>query len=225
MTVKSKEEIISQLGKYGILEAADKRLINKIGYLGGVPAVDEKLANKKRSEYLLNLEVRPKGLEIKVDYIFTSTRIGLLCEQIDFFVIEPQKQIVEKKGKSVVGRALVGGILLGPVGAIVGGMTGIGNKDVKMTQVDNILSIKLNNSDTILTFSVDNKDYKVVESFLKKFFQEKYKRPEDVETSQVNEKTNSTSIYDELRKLKCLVEDGILTEEEFQTQKQKILNR
>lgn len=224
MTVKSKEEIVLQLGKYGILEAADKRLLNKIGYLGGVPAFDQKLANKKRNEYLLNVEVRPKGLEIKVDHVFTSTRIGLLPEQIDFIVIEPQKQIIEKKGKSIVGRALVGGILLGPVGAIVGGMTGIGNKDVKLTQVDNILSIQVNNPDTILTFSVDNKDYKAVENFFQKFFKEKYKRPEDLETSQPSDKPHSTSIVDELRKLKSLVDEGILTEEEFQAQKQKLLN-
>jgi Short C-terminal domain len=224
MTVKSKDEIVSQLGKYGILEAADKRLLNKVGYLGGVPAFDEKLANKKRGEYLLNFEIRPKGLEIKVDYVFTSTRIGLFPEQIDFFVIEPQKQIVEKKGKSIVGRALVGGILLGPVGAIVGGMTGIGNKDVRVTQVDNILSIKLNDPDTILTFSVDNKYYNDVESYLQKFFKEKYKHPEEFETSQPTEKAVSVSVADELMKLKSLVDQGILTEQEFQTQKQKLLN-
>lgn len=33
-----------------------------------------------------------------------------------------------EKDKSIVGRAVVGGLLLGPVGAIVGGMTGIGTK-------------------------------------------------------------------------------------------------
>jgi len=32
------------------------------------------------------------------------------------------------KDKSVIGRAIVGGLLLGPVGAIVGGMSGIGTK-------------------------------------------------------------------------------------------------
>ena len=33
-----------------------------------------------------------------------------------------------EKDKSVIGRAVVGGLLLGPVGAIVGGMSGIGTK-------------------------------------------------------------------------------------------------
>ena len=34
-----------------------------------------------------------------------------------------------KTDKSIVGRAVVGGLILGPLGAIVGGMTGIGNKE------------------------------------------------------------------------------------------------
>lgn len=38
-----------------------------------------------------------------------------------------EKEIIEKS-KSVAGRAVVGGIVLGPVGALVGGMSGIGNK-------------------------------------------------------------------------------------------------
>jgi hypothetical protein len=34
-----------------------------------------------------------------------------------------------KKDKSVIGRAVVGGLILGPLGAIVGGMSGIGSKE------------------------------------------------------------------------------------------------
>lgn len=37
------------------------------------------------------------------------------------------KEIIEKS-KSVLGRAVVGNLVLGPLGAIVGGMSGIGNK-------------------------------------------------------------------------------------------------
>jgi hypothetical protein len=224
MTIQTKEEINAVLGKYGFLESADKKLLNKIGYLGGIPEYDNKLATKKRSEYLLNLEVRPNGLEITIGINFTNYRVALFQDQIDFFVIEPQKQIVEKKSKSIVGRALLGGVLLGPVGAIVGGMTGIGNKDVKITQVDNILTIKLTNSDTYLTFSVDNKHFKDTENYLKKHYKTKYKSADELEKLQTaNSSASSLSIADELLKLKTLLDNGILTQEEFDDQKQKLL--
>jgi hypothetical protein len=35
---------------------------------------------------------------------------------------------IREKSKSVIGRAAVGGLLLGPLGAIVGGISGVGNK-------------------------------------------------------------------------------------------------
>jgi len=36
---------------------------------------------------------------------------------------------LSKTDKSVIGRAVIGGLILGPLGAIVGGMSGIGNKE------------------------------------------------------------------------------------------------
>lgn len=224
MTIQSKEEIDAILGKYGFLESADKKLFNKLGYLGGIPEFDSKLATKKRSEYLLNLEVRPNGLEITVGLNFSNYRVALLQERIDFFVIEHQKQIVEQKGKSIVGRALLGGVLLGPVGAIVGGMTGIGSKNVKVSQVDNILSIKLTNSETYLTFSVDNKHFKATENYLKKHFRTKYKLVSELEKLHpTNSNSAGLSIADELLKLKSLLDNGILTQAEFESQKQILL--
>src|SRR5258708_21762479 len=142
MKLQSKEEISSVLGKYGLFESVKYKLLNKIGYLGGVQNFDLKLASKKRNEYFLTFEARPNGLEIVVTITFVNYRIGILNDYIEFFVIEPQQQIIDKKDKSIVGRALLGGVLLGPVGAIVGGMTGIGKKDVKLTKVDNIISLK-----------------------------------------------------------------------------------
>lgn len=38
---------------------------------------------------------------------------------------------IEEKGKSVVGRALVGTLIAGPLGTIVGGMSGLGTKKKK----------------------------------------------------------------------------------------------
>lgn len=48
------------------------------------------------------------------------TRVAVLTET----------EILQKK-KSVVGRALVGNVILGPLGTIIGGMSGIGSKEKK----------------------------------------------------------------------------------------------
>lgn len=84
----------------------------------------------------------PKGvIEQKINLgIDKIKRIGIISE----------KEISEQ-GKSVGGRAIVGGLLLGPLGALVGGMSGIGNKkktEIKMFMVlncdeDRVIALEL----------------------------------------------------------------------------------
>ena len=49
------------------------------------------------------------------------------------FDVVSQKEIAQKS-KSVIGRGIAGGLIFGPVGAIIGGMSGIGAKEQKNTQ-------------------------------------------------------------------------------------------
>ena len=59
-------------------------------------------------------------------------RLGIHPSQlidIEFFKAN-DASIIEKK-KSVVGRAAVGALLLGPHGAVIGGLSGVGSKSVK----------------------------------------------------------------------------------------------
>lgn len=53
--------------------------------------------------------------------------VNLKYNQILQANVVSEKDIVEKS-KSVGGRAVVGGLFLGPLGAVIGGMSGIGNK-------------------------------------------------------------------------------------------------
>lgn len=65
------------------------------------------------------------------------------------------------KDKSVVGRAVAGGLLLGPLGAVIGGMSGIGTKSRKLDQETDYLIInywdKSTKSNEVLLFSGKNK--------------------------------------------------------------------
>lgn len=60
--------------------------------------------------------------------------------------ITSDTEIIEKS-KSVGGRAVLGGLILGPVGAIVGGMSGIGNKTKQ--EVSNYILINYKSGDDV----------------------------------------------------------------------------
>lgn len=60
---------------------------------------------------------------------------------VDFF----SEKEVNEKGKSVIGRAAVGGLLLGPLGAIIGGVSGTGKKEKSKTHY--FISIEFNGVD------------------------------------------------------------------------------
>lgn len=94
-------------------------------------------------------------------------------------------EMITKKNKSVVGRAIVGGILTGGIGAVVGGMSGIGSKKtvkkthylvIKYKSKDNeikVLSLKMTWLVNLAEFTKavnkrinQNKSYDMTETYL-----------------------------------------------------------
>lgn len=63
-----------------------------------------------------------------------------------------EKDIIEKS-KSVAGRALVGSVFLGPLGAIIGGMSGIGNKSKKSATTYIVINYN-SNGEKALSFAI-----------------------------------------------------------------------
>ncbi len=86
------------------------------------------------------IEVLPRGLAIKLiadddnneilikSRVIKKPEVHLKYDKITGINVITEKEILEKN-KSVVGRAALGGVLLGPLGAILGGMSGIGSKE------------------------------------------------------------------------------------------------
>ncbi|WP_461615405.1 SHOCT domain-containing protein [Clostridium sp. Marseille-QA1073] len=132
--------------------------------------------------------------------------------------------------KGGLGSAIVGGVLAGGVGAVVGGVTG----KKKTKSVINNLRIKITVNDTSnpsIYINLINTPTKA-NSFLYKMAYESAQEilsmlsviTQSNENENQQEKiTNTVSVADELIKLKSLLDDGILTEEEFIAEKNKIL--
>lgn len=59
----------------------------------------------------------------------SKNRDVMSIEYADITAVEIITETI-KKDKSVIGRAVVGGLLLGPIGAVVGGISGMGKKEI-----------------------------------------------------------------------------------------------
>jgi len=231
MNILEKNQIDEMLGKYGFWNVK-KDYSEDMQYLGGIPSIDKLIEDKKidTKSAFVTLELRPKGLSLSLFYGLGKAEIGFYIDKLNFWTIEQQEEVVSKKSKSVIGRALLGGILLGPVGAVVGGMTGIGEKETKISAsgIDNIVSISYseNDNETITLLNCSNKKVKNVFEYLKRNFGEKYKKPEEIKFGEKeNLGESKISVADELRKLKDLVKEEIITNKEFEEQKKKLLNK
>lgn len=149
---------------------------------------------------------------------------------IDFELIEDGTSVT----KGGLGRAAVGGLVFGGVGAIVGGVTGGKKANQKCTSM--MVKITVNNVNApveyikLITSSVDKKSFtykgafqnaQEIVSLLQLICNQRdaEKTAESVVTTSIQE----PSPADEIRKFKALLDEGIITEEEFQAKKRQLL--
>lgn len=108
-------------------------------HMSGVPFVNQNA--------VLNLLVEDKLLltqgKKENQKVFAQIEYKDIADVVVLQEIENSEQ-----NKSVLGRAVVGGLLLGPVGAVVGGMTGVGTKSKTNTLF--YLQIKTNDGKDII---------------------------------------------------------------------------
>jgi hypothetical protein len=221
MKILDKHQIKEKLGEFGVFSGKSDILSGYIQYLSGITGADQISTS-------VTMIMRPKGVEICLKNDFSISRVGLYGDQINFWTIEQQHGVVGNASKSVIGRALIGGLILGSVGAVVGGMTGLDNKQVNLSNIENIIAISYssNNEELMILFSCSSKNLKKVGEYLKKNIGDKYRKPSEV---QIKEEQYADKIYssvaDEIRKLKSLFDEGILSQDEFDQQKNKLLNK
>ena len=178
MELLTKKELNEKLGKPNIW--MPKKTINLFYYLGGVESFDDKIDAKSIFSVpnIADFEIRSQGLVIKIMDKFKQHRIGIEYNKIVSINLEDKEQIYEKKEKSVVGRAVVGGLLLGPLGALVGGMTGLKDGIKKGDMPDLVLSIEIgkneNDIEKMIMFSCKYDKRTDVIQFFKKNMTDKF---------------------------------------------------
>lgn len=96
---------------------------------------------------------------LEISHPLLKNKILLNYSQITD-VFHGQTNALIDKPKSIIGRAMVGGLLFGGTGAIVGGMTGMSTKKVRDSKLYLIISyISSENEDCFLQFE-DTRRYK-----------------------------------------------------------------
>lgn len=119
-------------------------------------------------------------------------------------------------------RAIVGGVLAGPVGAVVGAGTG-GKEFDTIKRLGFILHLTDNRSQNYMLMISESKS----DSFLTKSAMEDYNniaaKLDQIISSNTQEPTSNGSNADELRKFKALLDDGIISQAEFDEKKKELL--
>lgn len=181
----------------------------------------------------------------QICYIFGETNKIIPFEKIiSVEYIENGTILSSKSTMRTIGGTLVGGALAGGAGAVVGGLSGNSKQVQKVKQVQvkirlrdiSVPSLVINTFDaaTMTTKKEGIKDSNFEGYILKQGIQDG-KRIADIVsviidevdkgTGKMDDSSNSksSSIADELKKLAELKKEGILTEEEFNLQKLKLL--
>ncbi|MGM0238437.1 SHOCT domain-containing protein [Enterococcus sp. AZ103] len=141
----------------------------------------------------------------------------------DFSVIENEKKIV----KSGAASAAAGAILFGPTGAIVGGLMTRGNKKETCSMLKVTIFTKNDKPKDIVLINskvkIDSSLYKLSQGSLKSIVT-KLESIIQPNKDSINNHQSNYSDADELRKYKQLLDDGIITQEDFDSKKKKILD-
>ena len=125
------------------------------------------------------------GLMDKPFQIHNSQIIGL---------IHTSKTELIKESKSVIGRSIAGGLLLGPLGAIVGGMSGIGHKENQGSKhflIINYWDINTKNPKTLIILA--NKNH--IKLFTERYAIEKIKNKNEGRKAEKEESGWEASFY------------------------------
>ena len=209
------------------------------------------LPRKKGEKSTINTREIGNYLFLMDDFFKVLVLVGPDCHEsfnysdiIEVSYEENGSQLYTKSTGRTIGGAIVGGFLMGGAGAVVGGLSGASKQNKEIRNMDiKILLRSTSRTSCVLHFkdvdrvlkTKEDADRKLYETYVKNANQAKdvlsviidnakqASTPIAQPIAQPVVAPASSSVADELAKLAKLKADGILTEEEFQAQKSKLL--
>ncbi|MFC6179986.1 SHOCT domain-containing protein [Lactiplantibacillus daowaiensis] len=162
------------------------------------------------------------------EHIFNERTLNFPYSDLESYdVIEDPTTIEKKHG---VGRSIVGGLVAGPTGAVLGAFSG-GKSYSAVSKVAMILYFKENYHIEATFLSTDtstsSSTYAAVQRSIMQVGHDLDKIIADNNAGTTTQATTpsdtSNSTADDLRELKQLLDDGIITQDDFDTKKKQIL--
>lgn len=225
--------IIIAVGERIYTSEKKKDMLSKITQLDDFTVSQQIMGSDGESGLAID-ETRHKFCLIKQKNGMISTKIYTYKDLLETEILEDGLSITKTARGSQFGGMLIGGLALGGIGAIIGGLSGKKNQMDKVSSID--LKIIVNDTESamfLISFLKFPNGYKKDSITYKTSIQRTrewhslmtvlIKRADEEDNNTQDKKTNNISIADEIIKLKKLFEEGLLSEKEFQEQKNKLL--
>lgn len=153
-------------------------------------------------------------------------KINISLEDIKYYTINGEAKTIQEVtgtgGGSSLGGAILGGVIAGSTGAIIGSRKGIEIKTTNKEFDNRKLIIKTTDNKKYIFYNAEL--YELLFEIIPEKDYEIYKRSLEQNTNTSN-LDNSTGQLEQLDKLSQLKEKGIITEQEFEESKKKILSK
>lgn len=235
--------------KYGHIAISNNLSFKSINYISN-DLISQKegdttfITKKKIGSYIFLMDEFYKVMII-ISPLISSHKILNYSDIINVTYEEDGNTLFSKSMARTVGGALVGGALIGGAGAIVGGLSGDTSQNKKVQSMNIKILVRSTTTPSInLPINLVGETFNTKDEKSKNTYKSRIKEANAIkdlisviidnsnqqQAAQVTINSNPekqkqvSNIADELTKLAQLKDAGILSEEEFQQQKKKLLN-
>lgn len=217
-----KEQLKQVVGEYRMFSGKSEHMLF-LDYIGGSSLIDSKVEDPTKNRgVLIN---KAKGLLFVLSESFVISDTDILKWSIQ------NNDKSAKSKKSLLGRALIGGLALGPAGVLLGGISSL---DDKVIGHEAIFSLLIDNGgkEELILFGLKSKKIPKIKKMLSYELatKEYAERSDSILSGELKSQSNSeikssNNIAREIREMKQLLDEGLITTEEFESFKSKILNK